>query len=113
MRRSGMSTVLKMFQERLVRGVINPDNIIDINFERMDDALFVRDDVDLYITGESAFFLSGELATLLTGRYVELHVLPFSFAEYRSAFPEVPAEDLQRSRDFWSQSLGRHRGWLH
>lgn len=36
MRRSGMSTVLKMFQERLVRGGINPDNIIDINFERMD-----------------------------------------------------------------------------
>lgn len=32
-----MSTVLKMFQERLVRGVINPDNIIDINFERMDE----------------------------------------------------------------------------
>lgn len=54
-------------------------------FERAVDALFVREDVDLYITGSNAFFLSGELATLLTGRYVELHMLPFSFAEYRSA----------------------------
>lgn len=113
MRRSGKSTVLKIFQERLVRGGINPDNIIDINLERVDDAIFVRDDVDLYITGSSAFFLSGELATLLTGRYVDFHMLLFSFAEYRSAFPEVPAEDLQGSRDFWSQSLDRHRGRLH
>ena len=54
-------------------------------FERVVDALYVRDDVDLYITGSNAFFLSGELATLLTGRYVELRMLPFSFAEYRSA----------------------------
>lgn len=37
MRRSGMSTVLKMIQEHLMRGGINPDNIIDINFERMDE----------------------------------------------------------------------------
>lgn len=37
MRRSGKSTVLKMFQERLVRGGISPDNIIDINFERKDE----------------------------------------------------------------------------
>lgn len=54
-------------------------------FERAVDALYVREDVDLYITGSNAFFLSGELATLLTGRYVELSMLPFSFAEYRSA----------------------------
>ena len=54
-------------------------------FERLVDGLFVRDDVDLYITGSNAFFLSGELATLLTGRYVELRMLPFSFAEYCDA----------------------------
>lgn len=55
------------------------------SFERVVDALYVRDDVDLYVTGSNAFFLSGELATLLTGRYVELRMLPFSFAEYRLA----------------------------
>ncbi len=54
-------------------------------FERAVDALYVREGVDLYITGSNAFFLSGELATLLTGRYVELNMLPFSFAEYQSA----------------------------
>lgn len=58
------------------------------DFERVVDGLFVRDDVDLYITGSNAFFLSGELATLLTGRYVELRVLPLSFAEYHSANPD-------------------------
>lgn len=55
------------------------------DFERAVDGLAVRDDVDLYITGSNAYFLSGELATLLTGRYVELRMLPLSFAELRSA----------------------------
>lgn len=63
------------------------------NFERVVDGLAVRDDVDLYITGSNAYFLSGELATLLTGRYVELRMLPFSFAEYRSARPEDEGVD--------------------
>ena len=51
------------------------------NFERAVDALALRDDVDLYM-------LSGELATLLTGRYVELRMLPLSFAEFRSVWDE-------------------------
>jgi predicted AAA+ superfamily ATPase len=51
-------------------------------FERLADGLFVRDDVDLYITGSNAYMLSGELATLLSGRYIEIRVLPLSFAEY-------------------------------
>lgn len=62
------------------------------DFERVVDGLYVRDDVDLYITGSNAFFLSGELATLLTGRYVELRVLPLSFAEYHSANPDENPE---------------------
>lgn len=54
------------------------------HFERAIDGLYVRDDADLYITGSNANLLSSELATLLTGRYVELRMLPLSFAEYRS-----------------------------
>lgn len=52
------------------------------NFERVVDSLFLKDNVDLYLTGSNAYFLSGEIATLLTGRYVELKILPLSFAEF-------------------------------
>jgi len=59
------------------------------NFERMTDSLYIKKNVDLYITGSNAHLLSSELATLLTGRHVEIHVLPFSFAEY-STIAESP-----------------------
>ena len=55
-------------------------------FEKLADGLFVHPDIDLYITGSNAYFLSGELATLLSGRYIEIHVLPLSFAEYYEFF---------------------------
>ena len=75
------------------------DEVQHVNeFERVVDGLAVRDDVDLYITGSNAFFLSGELATLLTGRYVELRMLPFSFAEYFSARGEKGNPDDEFAR---------------
>ncbi|MDR0311913.1 MAG: ATP-binding protein [Acidobacteriota bacterium] len=51
-------------------------------FQKLLEGLFVHPKVDLYVTGSNACLLSGELATLLTGRQFEIHVLPFSFAEY-------------------------------
>ena len=51
-------------------------------FEKAVDSLFIKKNVDLYITGSNAYFMSGDLATLLTGRYIELKMLPLSFAEY-------------------------------
>ncbi len=66
------------------------------DFQKAVDSLFIKDNVDVYITGSNARMLSGELATLLSGRYVEIPMLPLSFAEY---FELVGGE----KRDAWKQ----------
>lgn len=57
-------------------------------FQKAVDSLFILDNCDVYITGSNAYLLSGELATLLSGRYVEIKMLPLSFKEYVSSFPD-------------------------
>lgn len=57
-------------------------------WQRVVDSLFIKKNCDVYITGSNAYLLSGELATLLSGRYVEIKMLPLSFSEYISAFPD-------------------------
>jgi len=52
------------------------------DFEKLVDGLYVTENTDIYITGSNANLLSSELATLLSGRYIEISILPFSFAEY-------------------------------
>jgi len=51
-------------------------------FEKAIDSIYIKKNTDVYITGSNADLLSGELATLISGRYVELKMLPFSFAEF-------------------------------
>lgn len=58
------------------------------DFQKAVDSLFIKKNCDIYITGSNAYLLSGELSTLLSGRYVEIHLLPLSFSEYKQAFPE-------------------------
>lgn len=58
------------------------------NFQQAVDWLYTKENVDLYITGSNAFLLSGELATLISGRYIEIKMLPLSFKEYTTAFPQ-------------------------
>ena len=53
-------------------------------------------DVDIYITGSNAYLLSTEFSTLLSGRYVEIRLLPLSFAEFLTFYsfePSVTIED--------------------
>jgi predicted AAA+ superfamily ATPase len=123
LRRSGKSTLLELFRNRLLENGVMPEqtqfynfelpenylnkswetlyfeiksklqadkpnyifldeiqNITD--FEKMVDGLYASENVDVYITGSNANLLSSELATLLSGRYIEISILPFSFAEY-------------------------------
>ncbi|KLU63435.1 hypothetical protein CEB3_c01980 [Peptococcaceae bacterium CEB3] len=85
--------------ERLVPGKMTYvflDEVQNVpQFQKTVDSLFIRDNVDLYITGSNAQMLSGELSTLLSGRYIEISLLPLSFAEYY----ELVGGDR---RDAWS-----------
>lgn len=125
-RRSGKSTLLAQYRQRLIDTGVTTSQVQTINFEDIDneplldykvlyrhikehlcpnkknyifldevqmvkeyqktvDSLTLRPDIDIYLTGSNAYMLSGEIATLLSGRYVELSILPLSFAEYCSA----------------------------
>lgn len=52
------------------------------DFPMIVDSLFIKNNVDIYITGSNAYMLSSEIATLISGRYIEISMLPLSFAEY-------------------------------
>jgi predicted AAA+ superfamily ATPase len=71
-------------------------------FEKAVDSMFIKKNVDVYITGSNAYMLSGELATLLSGRYVEIRMLPLSFAEYLEFVGEQErASDLKTDFNFY------------
>lgn len=64
------------------------------SFQKAVDSLFIKDNTDIYITGSNAYLLSGDLATLLTGRFVEISMLPLSFAEYLECSGEAGEQAL-------------------
>lgn len=60
--------------------------------------LQILSNCDVYITGSNSKMLSSELATHISGRYVEIEVMPFSFAEYLEMHP---SDDIEgRFRQF-------------
>jgi predicted AAA+ superfamily ATPase len=68
-------------------------------YEKAVSSLYLKKNLDIYLTGSNAYMLSGELATKLTARYIEIDMLPFSFAEYGEA---VATQD---KRDRFSQYM--------
>jgi predicted AAA+ superfamily ATPase len=78
--------IMKMVDKKQKNYVFLDEIQMVSEFERLVDSLFVKDFIDLYITGSNAYFLSSDLATLLTGRYIEIPVMPFSFAEFVSGY---------------------------
>jgi predicted AAA+ superfamily ATPase len=64
-------------------------------WEKTVNSLRLLPGADIYITGSNAYLLASEISTLLSGRYVEIKMLPLSFAEYLD-FHGIPANgDLE------------------
>jgi uncharacterized protein len=55
-------------------------------------AKLYRRDYNLIVTGSNARLLSRELATSLTGRFLQIVILPFSFAEFTRVFQKENSE---------------------
>lgn len=51
-------------------------------WEKAVNALRLDRSLDIYITGSNTYMLNSRLAALLSGRYVEIKMLPLSFAEF-------------------------------
>ena len=71
-------------------------------YERAVSSLYLKDNLDIYITGSNAHMLSGELATKLTARYIEIDMLPLSFAE----FSETVTTADKRERFYQYMNMG-------
>ncbi len=49
---------------------------------------------DVYVTGSNSRFLSKDVITEFRGRGEEIHITPLSYAEYRSAHPEMESHQV-------------------
>lgn len=66
---------------------IIPDEVQYMNeFEDVLNSLLHIRNADIYVTGSNSRFLSSDVITRFRGRGDEIHVYPFNFREYTSAF---------------------------
>jgi predicted AAA+ superfamily ATPase len=86
---SGMETALSLHdfikKNRAKKGktYVLLDEVQKINeWEKAVNSLRLDRKLDIYITGSNTYMLNSTLSTLLSGRYVEIKMLPLSFAEF-------------------------------
>lgn len=86
--------------KRIVKGeknyLIFDELQVVTHWEKAIESFRLDFDVDIYITGSNAYLLSTEFSTLLSGRYVEIRLLPLSFAEFLTFYtfePNISMED--------------------
>ena len=66
-------------------------------YEEAANSIRLLKNVDLYVTGSNSNILSGKFATRWAGRYVEIKMLPLSFNEYASVFPNTNPDIVYRN----------------
>lgn len=59
---------------------------------------FRSNGANVYVTGSNAKVLSSEFSTIIAGRYVEIHILPFSFSEFLERYP--PKGEIRTEQRF-------------
>ena len=65
--------------------IIDEVQIVDGFVDLLNSLLTIKN-VDIYVTGSNSRFLSSDIATEFRGRSYEIHLLPFSFAEFLSVW---------------------------
>ena len=66
-------------------------------YEEAVNSIRLLKNADLYVTGSNSNILSGKFVTRWAGRYVEINMLPLSFREYASVFPNTNPDIIYRN----------------
>ncbi len=65
------------------------------SFETVLNGYLRQSNLDVFVTGSNSKFLSSDVLTEFAGRGDEIHVLPLSFSEFRSAFAGTKEDALE------------------
>ena len=97
--------VLKRLQKDKMNYVFIDEVQLLENWEQVANAFRLRNNIDVYLTGSNAYMFLSDLANVFGGRYVEIKMLPYSFAEYYNAYNSmIGLKTFENREDF----LKRH-----